>query len=122
MRAVELGTTHFGSNNELNQWIRYDFKGQRVAPTSYSIRAHDGLSFLKSWVFEVSNDGENWDVADRRENNFDLTSKWMTRSFSISAPPPESFHFVRLREIGKNHNGNDHLWLSSLEVFGMLLG
>ena len=117
--AVELeNNTCFASNSEPNSWICYDFKGHRLVPTSYSIRSHDGPSFLKSWVLEVSNDGKNWKVVDRRDNNFDLKAEYVTHNFAISNPPCGSFRFVRLRQTGKNHNRNDHLWLSSFEVFG----
>ena len=51
-----------------NPWIYYDFKGRRVAPTSYSIRT-DSLWSPRSWAFEVSNDGSegSWEVIDRRD-------------------------------------------------------
>ena len=121
--AVDLGTrTEFSSKDQPNSWIRYDFKGQSVAPTSYSIRSHDGPSYPKSWVLEVSNDGSDnsWKVVDRREDNFDLKAVYVTRHFAISDPPSEGFRFLRLRVTGKNHNRSDALWLTSLELFGTL--
>ena len=57
----------FFSNDETNSWICYDFKGRRVTPTSYSISCGEQLR-LRSWVFELSNDGEEWEVVDRRED------------------------------------------------------
>ena len=118
--AVELGTNlNFCSLPKKNSWIRYDFKGRRVAPTSYSIRSDD-YRYPKSWVLEVSNDGENWEIVDRRENNEDLKENYATCNFTISARPPGSFRFVRLLQTGENHEGNDHLALTSLEVFGTL--
>ena len=121
--AVDLGTnSDFCSHAEPNSWIRYDFKGRRVAPTSYSIRTHDGPGYPRSWVLEVSNDASDgsWKVVDRRENNEDLKAKYVTRNFPISDPPGEGFRFVRLRQTGKNHTGNDGLRITSLEVFGTL--
>ena len=120
--AVELGTdSFFLSNNETNSWICCDFKGRRVAPTSYSIRTSD-WSFPKSWVLEVSNDGTDgsWEVADRRDDNFDLNGEYQTRNFAISDPPRWSFRFVRLRQTGENHEGSDYLHITSLELFGTL--
>ena len=118
--AVELGTnTWFGSKNEPNSWICYDFKESRVEPTSYSIRSARG-SFPRSWVFEVSNDGKEWKVADRRDNNSELNARCVTRMFDIRTCPGGRFRFVRLLQTGKNSYGNDELWLSSLEVFGTL--
>ena len=118
--AVDLGTnTWFGSEGKANSWICYNFKKWRVAPASYSIRSARG-SFPRSWVFEVSNDGEKWEVVDRRDNNSDLNAACVTRNFEISPRPSGSFRFVRLLQTGKNSAGDDEIWLSSFEVFGTL--
>ena len=120
--VVDLGTNpHFASSDEPNSWIRYDFKGRRVAPTSYSIRTHDCI-YPKSWVLEVSNDGSDgsWTIVDRRENSNDLNAGRVTRNFAISTTPCGSFQFVRLRQIGKTHSDNYLLVLTSLELFGTL--
>ena len=119
---ADLGTRlDFWRHYGVNQWIRYDFKGWRVAPTSYSIKASHCES-LRSWVLEASNDGTegSWVVVDSRENNEDLKGEDVTHNFAISAPPSGSFRFVRLRQTGKNHNGANSLQLTSLELFGTL--
>ena len=115
--VVDLGTdTCFCSKNEPNQWICYDFKEQRVSPTSYSMRT--GLnSQPRFWVLEVSNDGSEWEVADRRENE-ELNGEHVTRNFTISAPSSGAFRFVRLRQTGENYSGGNYLDISSLEIFG----
>ena len=121
-RAVELGTdSDFCSGDRPNSWICYDFKGRRVAPTSYSIRSyHD--QFPKSWVFEVSNDGSEgtWEIVDKRANDKSLKSKYVTHNFEISQHLGGSYRFVRLRQTGKNHSGKDVLCLTSLELFGTI--
>ena len=115
--------TYFGSKSEPDSWVRYDFKEKRVHPTGYSLASHCSY-FPRSWVLEVSNDGSegSWKVVDRRENNEDLNAPHAAHSFAISAPPRGSFRFVRLRQTGKNHGGNDALLLASLDVFGTLAG
>ena len=115
---------HFQTDDSPNSWICYDFKALRVAPTSYSIRT-SSWGFLRSWVFEVSNDGNEWHVVDRRENSEDLKGAFVTRNFSVSVPVHGSFRFVRLRQTGKNHGGSegspdDTLIVIALEVFGTL--
>ena len=120
--VADLGTdSSFMSRNEPNSWICYDFRGRGVAPVGYSIRTSYGY-FPRSWVLEVSSDGSDgsWQVVDRHENNGDLKSEYLTRNFSITTRPPGSFRFVRLRQTGKNNEGDDFLALSSLEVFGTL--
>ena len=119
--AVEPGTDScFCSRSEPNSWICCDFRKRRVALVSYSIRSPRAPSCPKSWVLEVSNDGIVWQAVDRRANNEHLKCACVTHNFNILAPPRESFRFVRLRNTGKNHDENDHLHLSSLELFGTL--
>ena len=118
--AVELGTdSFFQSNSEPTSWICYDFKRQRVTPTSYSIRTV-ACACPRSWALEVSNDGEKWEAVDTRNNNRDLNAEYVTHNFVITAPPRGSFRFIRLRQTGKNHTENDCLAITSLEVFGIL--
>ena len=118
--AVELGTdTFFNSKSEPAPWICYDFKKQRVTPTSYSIRTVRRCC-PRSWALQVSNDGQKWDVVDARDNNEDLNASYVTHNFTISTPPRGSFRFIRLRQTGRNHDGNNYLGITSLEVFGTL--
>jgi hypothetical protein len=101
-------------------WVCYDFKRMRVILTDYSIRSrYDSASNnLKSWVIEVSNDGEHWTEADRRENRDELCSANVIRLFSVSKP--SIGRYVRLRQIGFNNNGNFYTLISGFELFGAL--
>ena len=118
--TVDLGTdTRFSSNSRQNQWICYNFKDRRVSLTSYSIRSFSRFN-LKSWVLEVSNDGQTWELVDRRNDNTDLKAQYVTCNFEIGKPPRESFRLVRLRQTGANHEGEHFLELTSFEVFGTL--
>ena len=120
--VVELESSHgFRSKNGPDQWIRYDFKGRRVAPTSYSIWMAESY-FPRPWVLEVSNDGSegSWEVVDRRDDNRDLKACGEPCNFKINAPPHESFRFVRLRQAVKNFAGNNVIEVISLEIFGTL--
>ena len=113
------------SKDSTNSWICYEFVGRRVTPTGYSIRSYwerPGMANPKSWVLEVSNDGSegSWEVVDRRENNSDLNGRHLTRNFAISPRPSGAFRFVRLRQTGKNHKGNDLVWICAFELFGAL--
>ena len=118
--VVDLGAdTCLYSYWEPDQWIRYDFKQRSVTPTGYSIRS--GSEWCpKSWVFEVSNDGKNWQVVDRRDNNEDLKAGDVWCNFAIIDHPHGNFRFVRLRQTGTNHYGDNQLVIAALEVFGTL--
>ena len=127
--AVDLDTDVFyESKNEKDTWICYDFKEQRVIPTSYTVRTNGvafGGSHLKSWVIEVSNDKHSWTEIDRRDNNNDLNGSHATRNFKISHVRRKRFRFFRLRQTGENHyhpGPNYYVTITALEIFGTLLG
>lgn len=126
--AADLGSDSMcHSENRRESWFCYDFKERRVQPTSYSVRSccnDAGGHHLKSWVVEVSNDGQEWIEIDRHENNNDLNGRHVVRNFNLANPQTGSFRFFRLKQIGPSHNQivgvSDCLVITSLEVFGFL--
>jgi hypothetical protein len=109
--------------HERNNWLCYDFKDRRIVPTHYSIRSEyngkvDDCN-LKSWLVEVSMDGQQWTEIDRRENNSELNGRDITRTFNVSRSAPG--RLIRLVNIGRNHQGSDTLLISSWEIFGSLV-
>jgi hypothetical protein len=115
--------SRFVSVDAPNQSIGFDFKRWRIKPTHYTIRSHFyaeiGGPNLKSWVIEGSMDGSEWTEMDRRIDNSDLNDRNATRTFRLARS--EECKFMRLRQIGKNHSGNDVIVISSFEVFGTLI-
>jgi septal ring factor EnvC (AmiA/AmiB activator) len=106
-----------------NKWLCYDFKNRRVIVTNYTIRSmYNGYvngPNLKSWLIQVSLDGEEWTEIDRRDSNADLNGKDITRTFAVLRH--EVGRFVRLVNIGRNHFNSDMLCISSFELFGSLI-
>lgn len=123
--AVELeGTEIFASINEEGAWICYDFRKWQVIPKSYSLQSQgDGPGGLhpRSWVIEVSDDNLMWTEIDRRTNNNDLNGQNLTQNFKIANVPSESYRYIRMKQIGPNHAGNNQLVFSDFEIFGTLL-
>ena len=120
---ADLGTSSRSrSRDEPNQWLCYDFKDRSVCPTSYTIRTYDsvpGSCHLKSWVLEGTNDcKDKWVILDRRENNRELNNGHAQRNFAITSPDGTFYRFLRLRQTGKSHYGNDRITITSLEIFG----
>ena len=113
--------SYFSSTTAPHSWICYDFKKRRVTPTSYSIRTRINL-WPWSWVFEVSNEGETWEVVDCREDDQELNEAGITRNFAVRTPPSGAFRFVRLRLTSPNKWGGDCLSICGLELFGWLSG
>jgi hypothetical protein len=108
--------SYFYSKGQENQWICYEFCKATVRLKKYAIRSYWGDCHPKSWVVEISSDGSDWKEVDRQDGNKDLNAKNAVKSFSVRKA--ERFRFVRLRQIGKNHRGNDSLAISALEIFG----
>jgi hypothetical protein len=104
-----------------NNWVCYDFKERRIVPTHYMIRTNDGAlghSHLKSWLIETSADGKSWLKVAREENNKQLNGKGLTGTFAIAGS--EECRFIRLVNIGRNHEGSGGLAISAWEIFGSL--
>jgi hypothetical protein len=75
--------SEFKSEDELGQWICFDFKTLRIKPTHYTIQTYCGERkghHLKSWAIEGSDDGVSWTEIDLRENNSDLDAFHSLRS------------------------------------------
>jgi hypothetical protein len=105
-----------------NNWICYNFKKRRIIPTHYTIRTNwqgPGGRHLKSWRVETSMDGESWREIAREENNEQLNGKRFTGTFAVAGRG--ECRSIRLVNIGRNHIGNDQLWISAWEIFGNLV-
>jgi hypothetical protein len=106
----------------MNNWVCYDFKKRRIVPTHYMIRTNDwgpGFGHLKSWLVEVSADGKSWREVAREEDNEQLNGKLFTGTFAVAGGG--ECRFIRLVNIGRNHRGNDSLFISAWEICGVLL-
>jgi hypothetical protein len=112
----------FVSANMPHQWLCYDFKMRRVLPSHYTIRSNfDGQpnwSNPKSWVIEISDDGDQWIEVDSQENTCCLNDRNVIASFPIGTA--RECRMIRIRQTGLNHNGSHVLVMSSFEVFGTL--
>jgi hypothetical protein len=112
----------FATRDVPGSWICYDFKTFRIRPTGYAIRSQydtgAGNCHLRCWVIEISDDGVSWLEIDRRQNNNDLNGQNITKCFQVERT--QKCRFLRLRQIGKSHSNNDLIFISSLEVFGVL--
>jgi len=111
--------SNFDCADAENMWVCYDFKNRRVRLTYYLLRSYD-CRFLRSWVIEVSDDGSHWTEVDRRENNTDLNGKYRVAIFPVCKL--SVCRYVRLRQIGKNHDKNDYdTRIEAFELFGALI-
>jgi hypothetical protein len=113
--------SYFQAPNVPNQWIRYDFKTRRVRLTHYTIFPHLNGYWLRSWILEGSLDGsdDSWDELDRHKDDTTMNRDCTIGTFTVTRS--NEYRFIRLRQTGKNHNGNDYMILFAFEIFGELL-
>jgi hypothetical protein len=70
----------------------------------------------KSRVIEISADGQKWTIRDQRKDNYDLNGRSFCWTFDIANV--EGAQFIRLRQIGPNHQGDRYLVIAALGFFG----
>ncbi|OHT07648.1 hypothetical protein TRFO_24149 [Tritrichomonas foetus] len=111
----------YWSKNQPGNWIMFDFNGNSISVTDYTLRTYDGVvgcHHFKSWIVEGSNDSSNWFEIDIKTNNFDLNGSFAMKTFHCSTIEP--CKFIRIRMIGPDHAGYDSIKLCSVEFFGTL--
>ena len=82
----------YGSKDYLKEsFICFDFKNKKIQLSDYSIMSsssrYDG--FLKNWIIEVSNDGENFIEIDRRSDNSQLNGFKKFATFTVQKKSKE---------------------------------
>ena len=112
-------------DSQENAFFCIKFPEQRITPTHYSLMSSPkSLHHLKSWVVEVSDDGDEWKEIDRRENDEHLNGKGKVYTYEIQKEQHVAVPYIRLRQIGETHYGKGpkRLFLSCncFEVFGVL--
>ena len=120
----------FISTPQPNSWICFDFKNHRIIPTDYSIKKsknHNVNSYnSRSWVIEVSNDNESFEIIDEVKNDSEMNTSKRSKTFKIKQAKSNEYRYLRLRQTGPNwSNGNnkyDHfLIIDSFEIYGTLI-
>ena len=82
----------FGTKNEVNSWVQFDFKKTKVMIDSYTLKTwneDETFEHLKNWILEVSNDGKNYTEIDRQINCDLLRGKLKTATFNVFCSTPQ---------------------------------
>jgi hypothetical protein len=112
------------NNSNVPHYLQIDFKELQICPSAYSVKAHNSSCatgyFIRSWEFEGSTDGLNWECLDRHCNSTDLSQNDAVASYYISNS--SVFRYLRFRMVGQTSNETWHFTLQQFEVFGRLLG
>jgi hypothetical protein len=108
----------FCSSNGADQWLCYDFKDRRVAVTHYILRSNSGGvngHHLRSWVVEGSSDNSKWLELDCRKDDSHLNNANAIWSFEVRNVV--ECRFIRIRAIGPNWCGYNHLYFRAFDFF-----
>ena len=119
--VVEDNNKHFGTKNEASSWIQFDFKKRRVLLDHYTLKTIDypeNANHLKSWILEVSNDGQHYNEIDHHENCDLLNGNLRTATFNVLCSTPQ--RFIRLKQTGENWKGNNTLKIANIDFSGIL--
>ena len=116
---VSLGC--WWSINQPKSGIIFDFHGKTVQLTGYSLKSGDRYHLLH-WALDGSfsprNSQRKWHRIDERFTH-DLNGNWVSKTYPTWSRP---VRLLRIRQIGKNSEGNDIMCLSAVEFFGTLSG
>ena len=117
---IDIGDASIITDDDPNSYIEFHFPNHEINPTGYVIRTYwrgPGDCHLKNWKFEGSKDGNKWDLLDSQSDNYDLNGKYKSKSFEITKCT-QKYSYFRLTQTGKNHNGDDYLYLTYFDIFG----
>lgn len=121
--TVDYGWNDYWASYGHNKaYLQFDFKQSRVCVTGYTLKS-DGSEYghLVSWVLEASDDGSpgSWEVIDARSTE-DLVGQFVVKTYHCNQPSNKLKRFVRLRQTGRNSQGDNDFRLSEIEFFGRL--
>jgi hypothetical protein len=102
-------------------WFQIDLKHRLVVPTHFTLR--HGMAtkadFLRTWDFQGSRDGSNWELITRHKQDESLDEGFASHSWRIG-PMRSSFRIFRILQTAKNSSNHNFLVLSGFELYGEL--
>ena len=117
---------YYGSKNEQDSWLRYDFLDRKVRLNYYSIKSWNdqkGNHHLKNWEIQASNDGIEWKQLDSKAIETSLDGPMASNIFEISNSKYscEFYKYIQIVQTGLNSGGTLYLNIKSIEFFGDIL-
>lgn len=103
-----------------NAWISFDFKKMELKITDYMIRSASSCN-MKNWVLEISDDGNKWEIIDKRMNCLDLNQgQFKVKLFKVEKS--RFARFCRFRHCGEfdNYLQSNAMQISGVEFYGKL--
>ena len=128
--SVDYENNNFYSsmNDSTLAYVCFDFKDNRIQLSNYSIESYSKSSnceHLRSWVVEVSNDGEKFEEVDCHSDDQTLNGSNKIGIFNVSKGNDKFYRFIRLRQTNYSWYGypncnNHQYYIQFIEFFGKL--
>jgi hypothetical protein len=122
---VQKTGKYWGTNaNAVDHYIKIDFRTFLVRPSGYALKAHwsrwgGGGQFIRSWRFEGSNDGSNWDNLDTKSNSDAISGNDQEAVFDVATE--QSYRLFRIIAQGMNSSQSYCFSMQQIEIFGNLI-
>lgn len=104
------------ANDGKTAYIRFDFKDKMVEVSNYTVRNAKRGGKIKNWVFEISDDGNNWTEIDKR-SNFIFNDK---KIWTIDVKNKRFSRYCQLRHNGPFTGMLYNLMINAIELYGKL--
>ena len=112
-----------GTEDEPNSWWCVDLTEKyALYPTHYTLRHAPSLPIIRNWRLEGSLDKSDWKTLKAHKDDrrlYDL-SPYHTVTWSLEGKFM-AFQYFRILQTGKNSKRNSHLFLSGMELYGVLI-
>lgn len=109
------------STNEKNSFFSVDFLHMLIVPRYYEIRNGKSGFSLRSWVFEASTNGVDFEILDEHSQCDDFRPKLTRNVYKVNNPENKEFRVIRIRQTDKNNSNTMNLELSRFEIYGDLI-
>ena len=108
-----------------NSWWCVDLtENYALYLTHYTLRhgPNTNISYLLNWRLEGSLDGQSWQTLRRHDNDRGLTGNHPYRrcTWAIDGNV-NAFRYFRILQTGKNSSGRFGIFLSGIELYGVLI-
>ena len=114
-----------GTKDQNNSWWCIDLTEKYVLYlTHYTLRhgRDNGLSIIRNWRLQGSLDGRSWKTLKKHDNDRGLKDPYpyYTCTWSVDGELG-AFRYFRIFQTGKNSSGRFGIFLSGIELYGVLI-
>ncbi|XP_068671381.1 girdin-like [Montipora foliosa] len=114
-----------GTKDQKNSWWCVDLTEKYVLYlTHYTLRhgRDNGLSIIRNWRLEGSLDGRSWKTLKKHDNDRGVKDPYPYYTYTWSVDGElGAFRYFRIFQTGKNSSGRFGIFLSGIELYGVLI-